>query len=85
MYIKLNYFILLIASSLITNINSSSIEENILNHKDQFSEVALKIWTHAEMGYQEIKSSNLIASELKKEGFKITKNVAGIPHAVVAE
>ena len=85
MYKKLNYFILLITSSLITNINASSIEENILNHKDQFSEVALKIWSYAEMGYQEIKSSNLLANELKNEGFKITKNVAGIPTAFVAE
>lgn len=85
MYKKLNYLVLLIACSLVTNINSSSIEKNILNHKDQFSEVALKIWSYAEMGYQEIKSSNLLANELKNEGFKITKNVAGIPTAFVAE
>ena len=52
MYKKLNYFILLVTSSLITNINASTIEEKILNNKENFSEVALKIWSHAEMGYQ---------------------------------
>lgn len=37
------------------------------------------------MGYQETKSSALLASELQKEGFKITKNVANIPTAFIAE
>ena len=37
------------------------------------------------MGYQEFKSSNLLANELEQEGFRITKNVAGIPTAFIAE
>ena len=37
------------------------------------------------MGYQEFKSSSLLADELEKEGFKITKGVAGIPTAFIAE
>jgi metal-dependent amidase/aminoacylase/carboxypeptidase family protein len=41
-----------------------------LNIKDRFSDIALEIWDHAEMGYQEIKSSNLLAAELENEGFQ---------------
>ena len=85
MYIKNNLLILILSSIFTTNIYSSSIEQIVLKHKEQFSDVALKIWDHAEMGYQEVKSSNLLATELEKEGFKITRNVAGIPTAFIAE
>ena len=85
MYKKYNLFILLLTSSFSLNAYSSSIEESIQYHKNTFSEVALAIWNHAEMGYQEFKSSNLLAYELEKEGFKITKGVAGIPTAFIAE
>ena len=85
MFKKYNLFILMFSSIYTLNIYSSSVEQIILKHKDRFSDVALKIWDHAEMGYQEIKSSNLLATELEKEGFKITRNVAGIPTAFIAE
>ena len=85
MYIKNNLFIFMLSSIFSINIYSSSIEQIALEHKDRFSEIALEIWDHAEMGYQEIKSSNLLAAELEKEGFKITRNVAGIPTAFIAE
>jgi aminobenzoyl-glutamate utilization protein B len=82
--IQTKIFSFLILFTFTSNL-SSDIEDNIALHKEQFSEVALKIWEYAELGYQETKSSNLLASELKKEGFKITKGVAGIPTAFVAE
>ena len=85
MYIKNNLFILMLSSIFSINIYSSSIEQIVLEHKDRFSDIALEIWDHAEMGYQEIKSSNILAAELQKEGFKITRNVAGIPTAFIAE
>ena len=85
MYKKYNLFILILTSFFSFNAHSSSIEKSIQDHKNTFSEVALKIWDHAEMGYQEFKSSNLLAYELEKEGFKITKGVAGIPTAFIAE
>lgn len=47
--------------------------------------VARQIWEWAELGYQEDKSSALLASELQKAGFKVTKGVAGIPTAFTAE
>tara|TARA_B100000767_G_scaffold118284_1_gene112943 strand:+ start:3027 stop:4472 length:1446 start_codon:yes stop_codon:yes gene_type:complete len=66
-------------------VNASVINESINSHQQQFENVALKIWDHAELGYQEDKSSLLLSQELEKEGFKITKGVAGIPTAFVAE
>ena len=85
MFKKFNFLILVLFFGLAQEVYTSQIDQSINNHKKQFSDVALEIWNHAEMGYQEIKSSNLLASELEKEGFKITKNVADIPTAFIAE
>ena len=52
---------------------------------DRTAAVARAIWDHAELGYQENKSSALLQSELAKAGFKVTKGVAEIPTAFVAE
>ena len=69
----------------IGDINALDIDDSINSHQEQFENVALTIWNHAELGYQENKSSDLLAKELQNEGFKITKGVAGIPTAFVAE
>ncbi|MCT2557667.1 amidohydrolase [Tsuneonella sp. YG55] len=47
--------------------------------------VARQIWEWAEVGYKEDRSSALLASELSRAGFKVTKGVAGIPTAFTAE
>lgn len=46
---------------------------------------ALRIWEWAEPGYQEQKSSSLLAERLEQSGFKVTRGVAEIPTAFVAE
>src|SRR5688500_3387776 len=49
-----------------------------------YSDVALKIWSFAEVGYQETRSSALLQEQLKAEGFTVTAGVAEIPTAFVA-
>jgi aminobenzoyl-glutamate utilization protein B len=51
---------------------------------DQYKQVALQIWEHAELGYKEVKSSALLQETLKKEGFAVEAGVAEIPTAFVA-
>jgi aminobenzoyl-glutamate utilization protein B len=46
---------------------------------------ASQIWEWAEPGYQEVKSSKLLAEWLASAGFRIETGVAGIPTAFVAE
>lgn len=48
------------------------------------AEVAKAIWTHAEVGYQETKSSALLQKQLKDAGFRVESGVAGIPTAFTA-
>ncbi|MCL6275337.1 amidohydrolase [Muricauda sp. 2012CJ35-5] len=51
----------------------------------KYGDIALEIWNLAEMGYLEYKSSELLQKTLADEGFTITKGVAGIPTAFIAE
>ncbi len=49
-----------------------------------YGDVSRKIWEFAEVGYKEIKSSELLKSELRNAGFEIQEGVAEIPTAFVA-
>lgn len=48
------------------------------------AQTAKAIWTFAEVGYQETKSSALLQKQLKDAGFRIAAGVAGIPTAFTA-
>ena len=73
----------------ILNLNNfvfaESINQNIINHKEQFEIVAMDLWEFAELGYQENQSSARLIDELEKEGFTISRGVAEIPTAFIAE
>ncbi len=49
-----------------------------------YGEVALKIWSFAEVGYQETESSALLQAQLEAAGFDVKVGVSEIPTAFVA-
>ncbi|MGH9386522.1 MAG: hypothetical protein ACRD2N_19795 [Vicinamibacterales bacterium] len=49
-----------------------------------YGDVALRIWSFADVGYQETKSSALLQEQLKAAGFDVTSGVAEIPTAFTA-
>lgn len=51
----------------------------------RYGDLARRIWGFAEVGYQEVQSSALLAAELEGAGFTVRRGVAGIPTAFVAE
>lgn len=57
----------------------------IEEHKDEFTEVADKVWHYAELGLVETQSSKLIAEKLREHGFDVEHGVSGMPTAIVAE
>jgi len=87
MYKPLYIFLLLLLSNYI--INAQKKTDDILKNLDAKSEsygnIAQEIWSLAEMGYQEEKSSALLQKTLADEGFTIKTGVAGIPTAFIAE
>ncbi|HVM89029.1 MAG TPA: amidohydrolase [Puia sp.] len=69
--------------------NSSSVlkaqaENDIQSRYDLYKSKALQIWTYAEVGYKEYKSSTLLQQTLKDNGFTVEAGVAEIPTAFVA-
>lgn len=53
-------------------------------NQNRIIEVADTIWSYAELGLTETKSSKLLQDELKKHGFKVDSGVASMPTAFVA-
>lgn len=51
---------------------------------DAYKKIALSIWDYAELGYKENKSSALLQTTLKDNGFTVEAGVAGMPTAFVA-
>ncbi|WP_396171651.1 amidohydrolase [Flavobacterium sp.] len=51
---------------------------------DAYKTIALNIWDYAELGYKENKSSTLLQTTLKDNGFTVEAGVAGMPTAFVA-
>jgi aminobenzoyl-glutamate utilization protein B len=49
-----------------------------------YGDVALQIWSFAEVGYQETKSSSLLQQQLRAAGFDVKAGVADIPTAFTA-
>lgn len=55
---------------------------NVIDEKKAFlKEVADNIWDNPELCYEEFKSAQFLIDALKKEGFEVTENVAGIKTA----
>lgn len=51
---------------------------------EKYGRISDAIWSYAELGMQEFKSAELLASTLEAEGFEIERGVAGMPTAFVA-
>jgi len=51
---------------------------------EKFGKISDAIWSYAELGLQEYKSSKLLADTLEQAGFKVERGVAGMPTCFVA-
>jgi aminobenzoyl-glutamate utilization protein B len=54
------------------------IERTVATHADNLKSVADAIWSFAEIRYEETKSAALLADELEKAGFALTRNAGNI-------
>ncbi len=52
--------------------------------QEKFGRISDAIWSYAELGLEEYKSSKLLADTLEEAGFKVDRGVAGMPTAFVA-
>ena len=82
------FFIFILASPVFAFDKAEEVKEEITASVDakvcEYTHIAREIWEFAEPGYLEEKSSLLLRSTLKEEGFSIKSGVAAIPTAFVA-
>ncbi|HEX9915651.1 MAG TPA: amidohydrolase, partial [Candidatus Bathyarchaeia archaeon] len=53
-------------------------------HEGMLVDAHMRIWELAEVGLQEDRTADLLTGVLTKEGFRVTRGVAGMPSAFVA-
>ena len=68
------------STDVLKNESATTIQANY----DAYKKIAFSIWDYAELGYKEAKSSALLQSTLKDNGFMVEAGVAGMPTAFVA-
>jgi aminobenzoyl-glutamate utilization protein B len=64
--------------------NHTAVLASIDQKAQAYAKVAMQIWSFAEVGYQETKSSALLQEQLKGAGFTVNAGVAEIPTAFTA-
>ncbi|MGH7154775.1 MAG: amidohydrolase, partial [Acetobacteraceae bacterium] len=65
--------------------NTEEIWRLVDSRKDAFEALSDRVWGMPEVAYTEIRSCAEHTAMLEREGFRVTRDVAGIPTAVVGE
>ena len=63
---------------------SQAVLDALDGSRERYNKLARELWDLAEVGYQEEKSSALLAGELERAGFALERGAAGMPTAFVA-
>jgi len=71
-------------SSVNINADDNQIIKSLDDKSEEYADVAHQIWTHAELGYIEHKSTKLLQDKLSDAGFEVEAGVADIPTAFAA-
>ncbi|MAG93270.1 MAG: amidohydrolase [Planctomycetaceae bacterium] len=88
MHIRLLASLLLLSLALCTSsahAQKSAVIQSVNDRDEATWDIARTIWEYAEPGYQEKRSSALLAQSLQDAGFTVKEGVAGIPTAFTAE
>lgn len=80
------FLLLLICPLALAELSSEKLKiaEAVDARGEYYSDLSHKIWSYAEVGYKEYKSTELLQGELKAAGFEVETGVAGIPTSFVA-
>lgn len=67
------------------NPNKELVKKSIDSHSPELIRLSDDIWSYAETALKEYKSSKTLADYAESKGFRVTRGVAGMPTAFVAE
>jgi aminobenzoyl-glutamate utilization protein B len=66
-------------------VNKQSVIQSVAKHENELIFLSDQVWSHAEIAMKEHQSAKVLSDYAEKQGFKVTKNIAGIPTAFIAE
>ena len=66
------------------NADKLAIAKGVEARQEKFWRIADAIWSYAELGLEEFRSSKLLADVLETAGFQVDRGIAGMPTAFVA-
>ncbi|MEO6329040.1 MAG: amidohydrolase [Ginsengibacter sp.] len=75
----------IIAQQPISSTNKNAVLVSVEKHKQELITISDQIWGFAEIAMRETKSSKVLADYAEAQGFKVSRGVASIPTAFVAE
>jgi aminobenzoyl-glutamate utilization protein B len=75
----------LLAQKTNTSTNKNSVINSVEKHQQELISLSDQIWGFAEIAMRENKSSKVLADYAEAQGFKVTRGVAEIPSAFIAE
>ncbi|MBX2899176.1 MAG: amidohydrolase [Cyclobacteriaceae bacterium] len=67
------------------NPNKDFVIQSVTRHQAELITLSDKIWAYAETALQETQSAKALADYAELQGFKVTRGVAGMPTAFIAE
>src|SRR5438270_2300792 len=65
--------------------NTSDVWRLVEAKEDGFFELSDRIWAMPELNYQEFRASDAHAGMLERQGFRVTRGLAGLPTAMLGE
>jgi aminobenzoyl-glutamate utilization protein B len=68
-----------------TNSNKKAVLNSVEKHQQELIKLSDQIWGFAETAMKETKSSKVLADYAQQQGFRVTRGVAEIPTAFIAE
>jgi aminobenzoyl-glutamate utilization protein B len=77
--------ILLLTALSVSAIPAADVLDRVTTHAGRFGDISRQIWETPELGFHENKSSSLLQTELRSNGFTVKADVAGMPTAFTAE
>ena len=76
---------LLVAQKTISSANKNAVLASVEKHQQELIKLSDQIWGFAEIAMKETKSSKVLADYAEAQGFKVSRGVAEIPTAFIAE
>jgi len=76
---------LLFAQKTISSANKNAVLASVEKHQQELIKLSDQVWGFAETAMRETRSSKVLADYAEAQGFKVTRGVADIPTAFIAE